>query len=53
MFNDKYTTGLEMFNLKHIITLALLALIMVVFIFLVKNVKQDSKQDKLIRYVIA
>lgn len=53
MFNDKYTTGLEMFNLQHIITLAVLALIMVVFIFLVKNVKQDSKQDKLIRYVIA
>lgn len=53
MFYDKYTTGLEMFNLQHIITLAVLTLIMVVFIFFVTKVKQDSKQDKVIRYVIA
>ncbi|MCR1808800.1 TMEM164-related integral membrane acyltransferase [Haploplasma modicum] len=53
MFNDKYSIGLEMFNSKHLITLLVLALVTVITVFIARKIDKDSKQDKIIRYMLA
>ena len=53
MFNDKYLTGLEMFNLLHIITLLVMILIVFLTVMFSRKIKVNSKTDKIIRYSMA
>lgn len=42
-----------MFNLQHIITLTVLGIILTLIIIFSKKIKDDSKEDKIVRYVVA
>lgn len=51
MFNEKYNNGLSMFNLGHLITLLILSILLVLIIIFSKKVINNSKTDKVIRYI--